>query len=251
MLSETEQQRFDEVCQEHIWAAVGMYVLNQASGSEEDAEAAAVSVRDLVDIAPAYRSCWDRVKPIVQTQGFRTFIAIVEHRIAIAETSRASASRGDPDGAETPVRGPLTVHKDGELIADQVLSMDASEVRDDSGATTRSSKTRASHRPARSVTAAAEPKQTVMPQARLRVLEGEFSGRELELNKVLTQFGQGGKHFAAILRQHDGYSIVTRDGIRPDEAPLINGARVGRKARNLRGDDIVEIAGIKARFILN
>jgi hypothetical protein len=251
MLTETEQQRFEKVCQEHIWAAVGMYVLYQASGSESDAESAAVSVRELVDVAPAYRICWDRLKPIVQTQGFRSFIAIVEHDMSPG-TKQAKPARDrvvsttDPEFA-CHVLGP----QEGELAAERLLSIDSPRNRKPAQPARRKAGTPAAA-PARASTAdtAGQPR-TALPLARLRVLEGEFSGRELDLSKVVTQFGKPGRHVAAILRHKDGYSLVSTQETPRDEAPLINGKRIGTEARTLRHDDIVQIAGIKARFVLN
>lgn len=251
MLTEIEQQRFEKVCQEHIWAAVGMYVLYQASGSESDAESAAVSVRDLVDVAPAYRICWDRLKPIVQTQGFRSFIAIVEHEASpgtmpdIPARNRA-VSTTEPEFANH-VLGP----QEGELAAERLLSIEPPPRRKPALPVRRNAEARHSTHVRASTAETSGRPRSALPLARLRVLEGEFRGRELDLSKVVTQFGKPGRQLAAILRHKDGYSLVSLRDAPRDDAPLINGRRIGTDARTLRNEDIVEIAGIKARFLLN
>ncbi len=225
MLSEHEQQRFEQVCLEHIWAAVGMHVLCSASGSDTDARSAATSVRDLVNIAPAYRACWERVKPIVRSQGFRSFVSIVDSSAPHAERTRhlVAGDAADQDTTpDAPTRLGLTGEPDQkrELAAQRLLSIDTRE-------------------------------QPASPDGRLRVLEGKFAGRELELHQVLTEFGQPGQQTAAILRQKNGYSIVSNKDSEPDDAPQVNGTPIGSRARILKDNDIVQIAGIKARFMLN
>lgn len=78
MLSETEKQCFEEVCLDHIWRALGTHSMTASAGAELEAHSVAMSVRQLVDAAPIYRNCWERVRPIVRTQGFRSFIEIVD-----------------------------------------------------------------------------------------------------------------------------------------------------------------------------
>jgi hypothetical protein len=78
VLSEVEQRRFEEVCMEHIWSALGAHSVSGATGSDSVARSAAISVRQLVVSAKIYRDCWERIKPMVQQQGFRSFVAIVD-----------------------------------------------------------------------------------------------------------------------------------------------------------------------------
>ncbi|HEY5667441.1 MAG TPA: FHA domain-containing protein [Gammaproteobacteria bacterium] len=254
MLSQHEQERFEQVCLEHIWAAVGMHVICRASGSEADARSAATSVRDLVNVAPAYRACWERVKPIVLSQGFRSFISIVDSRIPQKDTpglrlpEDASARAGEMRGA--PQRGThLRADERGQLAAERVLAIDTRERKERSSPPIESRADTVHQLASAASKTSTRDSRRALPRGRLRVLEGKFAGRELELNKALTKFGHHGNHQVAILRQKNGYSIVSITDAEPKDAPRVNGTPVGSRARILQDNDIVQIAGIKARFM--
>src|SRR6187549_1988958 len=85
-------------------------------------------------------------------------------------------------------------------------------------------------------------------KAKLQVLSGSFSGRELELNKALTTLGRPGIQVAAITRRQDGFFIVHVDADKPDNTPLVNGAAIGTHARRLTDNDVIQLAGVKMGF---
>jgi pSer/pThr/pTyr-binding forkhead associated (FHA) protein len=86
--------------------------------------------------------------------------------------------------------------------------------------------------------------------ARLQVLTGKFTGREVVLAKALTTLGRAGSLVVAITRRGDGYHAVTLHLADGEPAPRINGELLGLAARRLADHDIVEIAGVKMGFFL-
>lgn len=87
-----------------------------------------------------------------------------------------------------------------------------------------------------------------LPQGRLQVLSGSFSGRELKLNKALTTLGRPGVQVAAITRRSDGFYIVHVESGKADDFPLVNGAPTGAQARRLQDNDVIQLAGVKMGF---
>lgn len=93
---------------------------------------------------------------------------------------------------------------------------------------------------------------TAIPQpAKLQVLSGAFSGRELELKKTLTTLGRPGVQVAAISRRTDGFFIIHVDSGTPDDYPLVNGQPIGQQARKLANNDVIQLAGVKIGFFEN
>ncbi len=93
------------------------------------------------------------------------------------------------------------------------------------------------------------PSPRHLPMARLQVLSGPNSGRELRLTKALTTLGRPGVQVAAITRRADGYAIVyvPSAGDR-GTPPSINGKSIGNRSRYLQDNDVIEVAGIKMGF---
>ena len=91
------------------------------------------------------------------------------------------------------------------------------------------------------------------PQAaRLQILNGPNSGRELKLVKEVTTLGKKGVQVVAITRRHHGYFMVQIDGGQNNDRKLIvNGAQVGPQAYHLQDQDVVEMAGVKMGFFLD
>lgn len=85
---------------------------------------------------------------------------------------------------------------------------------------------------------------------RLRVEGGSNDGRELELTKALTTIGKPGVQVAAITKRADGFYIVHVGGATGGKRPLVNGSEIDAQARKLNGNDIIELAGTKMRFLL-
>lgn len=89
-----------------------------------------------------------------------------------------------------------------------------------------------------------------LPVARLQVLTGKFTGREVVLAKALTTLGRAGSLVVAITRRGDGYHAVTLHLAPGEPAPSVNGAPLGATACRLADHDIVEVAGVKMGFFL-
>ena len=90
---------------------------------------------------------------------------------------------------------------------------------------------------------------TALPKARIQVLSGQFAGREMELTKALTTLGRPGIQVAAITRRAEGYYIVNVD---PGTKgyPKVNEESIGPQARQLKDNDVVELAGVKMGFFI-
>ena len=90
---------------------------------------------------------------------------------------------------------------------------------------------------------------TALPKARIQVLSGQFAGREMELTKALTTLGRPGIQVAAITRRAEGYFIVNVD---PGTKgyPKVNEETIGPQARQLKDNDVVELAGVKMGFFI-
>jgi hypothetical protein len=103
--------------------------------------------------------------------------------------------------------------------------------------------------------AAPPPAPAAQPEpqaARLQILNGPNSGRELKLVKEVTTLGKKGVQVVAITRRHHGYFMVQIDGGQNNDRKLIvNGAQVGPQAYHLQDQDVVEMAGVKMGFFLD
>ena len=85
--------------------------------------------------------------------------------------------------------------------------------------------------------------------AKLQVLSGANSGKELALTKALTTIGRPGQQVAAITRRPQGYFIIHVEG-GDGSFPTINGQQIGTQAQALNDHDIIEVAGVKMEFFL-
>ncbi|HUF73487.1 MAG TPA: FHA domain-containing protein [Gammaproteobacteria bacterium] len=90
-----------------------------------------------------------------------------------------------------------------------------------------------------------------LPLAKLQVLSGTFAGRELALTKTLTTLGRPGIQVAAISRRADGYFIVHVESGKDNDYPLVNGSSIGPQARQLRDNDVIQLAGVKMGFFVS
>ncbi len=89
--------------------------------------------------------------------------------------------------------------------------------------------------------------QKGLPKAKLQVLSGAFSGKELELNKALTTLGRPGVQVAAITRRAEGFFVVPVEGD-SGKPPQVNDEAVGKEGRKLKHNDVIELAGVKMGF---
>jgi len=87
--------------------------------------------------------------------------------------------------------------------------------------------------------------------ARLQLLSGANSGKELKLTKILTTLGKPGVQVAAITRRPMGYFLIVVDAGSSATNPLVNDKEVGSQAHPLTSGDTIEVAGIKMGFFLD
>jgi pSer/pThr/pTyr-binding forkhead associated (FHA) protein len=86
--------------------------------------------------------------------------------------------------------------------------------------------------------------------AKLKLMSGANSGKDLPLTKILTTLGKPGVQVAAITRRPKGYFLIVVDAGKDNKMPLVNGAEIG-KQHALSDGDIIEVAGVKMGFLLN
>ncbi|MEE4185260.1 MAG: FHA domain-containing protein [Gammaproteobacteria bacterium] len=98
------------------------------------------------------------------------------------------------------------------------------------------------------VAVAVRPAPQPVVNAKVPVLNGKFAGREVELNKALTTLGSPGVQVIAVTKRSEGYFIVLVENKKPDDAPKVNGERLGSQARQLHDNDVIELIGIKMGF---
>jgi pSer/pThr/pTyr-binding forkhead associated (FHA) protein len=84
--------------------------------------------------------------------------------------------------------------------------------------------------------------------SKVQVLNGKFSGREIDLSKTLTTLGSAGVQVIAITRRANGYFAVMVENKRESNPPSVNGQSLGSKAVQLAENDVIEIIGIKMGF---
>jgi hypothetical protein len=86
--------------------------------------------------------------------------------------------------------------------------------------------------------------------ARLQILNGPSSGKELPLAKDSVKMGKPGTQVVQINRRSDGHFIVSLEQAK-DCAPLrVNGAEVGSRSIKLQNHDVIEINQLKIEYYL-
>lgn len=83
------------------------------------------------------------------------------------------------------------------------------------------------------------------PAARIQVLSGPASGREMPLSKPVTTIGRPGQQVASITRRPEGYQLAHVEGAM---RPSINGLPLLGDFQALRDGDLIELAGTQMRF---
>jgi len=86
-------------------------------------------------------------------------------------------------------------------------------------------------------------------KARIRLVSGANSGKELPLTKVLTTLGKPGVQVAAITRRPTGYFLIHIDGGDNGERPKVNNETIGLQAHPLKDKDTLEVAGVVMKFM--
>lgn len=99
------------------------------------------------------------------------------------------------------------------------------------------------------VGAAPERAPAATTAAKIQVLTGHFTGREVALNKAMTTLGQSGVQVIAITRRGDGYHVVAMESTPGRQPPKINGEPLGAQPRRLSDNDVIELLGIRMGFV--
>ena len=86
--------------------------------------------------------------------------------------------------------------------------------------------------------------------AKLKLMSGANTGKELQLTKILTTLGRPGVQVAAITRRPKGYFLIVVDAGKDNKMPLVNDAEIG-KQHPLSNGDVIEVAGVKMGFLLS
>jgi pSer/pThr/pTyr-binding forkhead associated (FHA) protein len=86
--------------------------------------------------------------------------------------------------------------------------------------------------------------------AKLKLMSGANTGKELQLTKILTTLGRPGVQVAAITRRPKGYFLIVVDAGKDNKMPLVNDSEIG-KQHPLADGDVIEVAGVKMGFLLN
>lgn len=81
--------------------------------------------------------------------------------------------------------------------------------------------------------------------AKLKLMSGSNSGKELKLTKIITTLGRPGVQVAAITRRPSGYFLIVVDAGKEGKMPLVNDTAVGKQAHPLNDGDVIEVAGVK------
>ena len=83
----------------------------------------------------------------------------------------------------------------------------------------------------------------------LQILNDTEDGKEIPLTMKLTTLGQPGEHVAAISQRNDGFYFSHVDGGDTNAASILNGEPVPAEGKQLKAADIIEVAGVKMKFI--
>ncbi len=86
--------------------------------------------------------------------------------------------------------------------------------------------------------------------AKLQLMSGANSGKELNLTKILTTLGRPGVQVAAITRRPGGYFLIVVDAGKEGKMPLVNDTEIGKQAHPLNDGDVITVAGVKMGFFL-
>ncbi len=83
----------------------------------------------------------------------------------------------------------------------------------------------------------------------LQVLNETENGKEIPLTMKLTTLGQPGEHVAAISQRNDGFYFSHVDGGEANTVSILNGEPVPAEGKQLEAHDIIEVAGVKMKFV--
>lgn len=83
--------------------------------------------------------------------------------------------------------------------------------------------------------------------AQIEVLNGANAGKQLALTKPQTTLGRAGVQVVVVTRGLDAYAITHVEG---EQAPLVNGAALGKRQQTLHHGDVIELTGTRMVFRL-
>jgi len=106
---------------------------------------------------------------------------------------------------------------------------------------------KAAHQSESTATPNRVPVERKKTRAVIRILNGQNTGKELELTKMLTSLGAPGSQVAVITRRPHGYFFTHVQG---DYYPVVNGQVLDAHPRQLADHDVIELGDIKMVFYL-
>lgn len=80
----------------------------------------------------------------------------------------------------------------------------------------------------------------------LEVLSGQDIGNKITLNKAMTTLGNSAQEVAVVTKRPHGYFITHVSGA---SRPIVNDQSIGAQAHALSDQDIIEVSGIKMKFL--
>jgi len=85
-----------------------------------------------------------------------------------------------------------------------------------------------------------------MQHAVLKILNGKQAGLEIPLNKPLTTIGKKGVQVAIITHRPNGFFL---NHVQGDKFPIVNGATLNERPCPLNPEDVIELAGVRMKFL--
>ena len=89
-----------------------------------------------------------------------------------------------------------------------------------------------------------------LKQAKLQLLNGKSSGKELFLEKDSVKLGKPGLQIVVINRRPDGHFIVALEQTEECKPLKVNGVEIGSRSVKLQNHDIIEINQLKIEYYL-
>lgn len=83
--------------------------------------------------------------------------------------------------------------------------------------------------------------------AKIVVLSGKNAGKELILSKPVTTLGSPSVQVIAITRQQNDFYLSPVEG---NQLPKLNNQVIGQGRTLLKGNDVIELAGVQMRFLI-
>ena len=94
---------------------------------------------------------------------------------------------------------------------------------------------------------AKEPTPEIARHGSLFILSGANNGKRIDLTQPVTNLGRAGRRAGVISRSGNRYVLLPGDN---NEAPRLNGVKVGSSGEELKNGDMIEIADARMQFYL-